>query len=273
MSLVRASDGLPARETGPWAVEKLTLLDRYSAIVTTAMKRKFTAGLSFIDLMAGPGVCVDTRSKPSQEFPGSTLIALNTRHAFDRILAIEADPTCVAALRQRIGDEPRRETATILQLDCNSREAIAAIQRATLGALTLMFVDLLGTDVHMRTLRTVTRDRSVDLVITWPEMDLVRNRGLVIDQQDRWNAFFGDDRWQHQATGLGPARRLRALQHFYLQQLASFGYRYTLFAAAVRNTRGGTLYRPLFASRHPLGLNFWQKVTPTPPQGGLPFDA
>ena len=95
--LIQASDGLPARRTGPWAKDKLLNLDRYAQMVTTAIKGKFAEGLIYVDLMAGPGRCVDVRSRVSSEFSGSTLIALDTRYPFNRVIAVESHPISASA--------------------------------------------------------------------------------------------------------------------------------------------------------------------------------
>src|SRR5437763_463383 len=47
-----ASDGLPARVSGPWAEDKLDALSRYNRIVLRAVKNKWE-GLCYIDLLAG----------------------------------------------------------------------------------------------------------------------------------------------------------------------------------------------------------------------------
>jgi hypothetical protein len=69
--LVNGSDGLLARKSGPWALEKLSRVERYAGAVTTAIRNKFTCGLTFVDLMAGPGMCVDTVSDHALQFASS----------------------------------------------------------------------------------------------------------------------------------------------------------------------------------------------------------
>src|SRR5262245_23004824 len=194
-SLLLGSDALLARESGPWAEEKLSILDRYVNMVSTAMKGKF-GGLVFVDLMAGPGLCLNTRGNGPAEFSGSTLRALRTKFSFSRIVAIESDPDCVAALRARLLKEPRGSLCELIEDDCNNPAVIKAVRAATQGCLTVMFVDLLGTEVRMSTLRAMTTDRKIDLLVTWPTMDAVRNAPQMLGQADRWTSFFGTDEWQ-----------------------------------------------------------------------------
>lgn len=269
-ALVRARDGLVARATGPWAAEKLQPLEHYLGMMSTAMRGKFPNGIVFVDLMAGPGLCVDTRTSGLPELKGSTLRALGTPFAFSRIIAVESEPNSAAALRQRVSDHFRGSLCDIREGDCNDTATVAAIRAATDRALTLMFVDLIGTEVQMATIRALTHDRTVDLLFTWPEMDATRNRGMLLEQRDRWTAFLGSDEWERDARSRGPHWMLRTIQRLYVKQLEGLGYQ-TRFMPAIRNQRGGALYRPLFASRHSLGLKFWA-VSSRRPQQGLAFE-
>lgn len=265
-----AADGLPARRSGPWIHQKYLVLDRYSGIFTTGMKARhddFPRGLSFVDLMSGPGVCVDTRSPGQPESPGSTLRALATVDPFRCVVAVDSNPLFIQALDQRTATSSRRASLHLWSDDCNSAGTINQIRDLTYGTLTLMFVDLLGTEVAMDTVRALTTDRRVDLLITWPEMDVVRNKGLLLAQPDRWERFFGTKDWRAVAELTGPRQRVDKLRTLYCEQLKRLGYE-TAFAPAVENSRRGRLYRPLFASRNERGLQFFsiamQPVQPPP---------
>jgi hypothetical protein len=118
----------------------------------------------------------------------------------------------------------------------------------------------------METIRRITNGRSVDLVVTWPEMDVVRNTSLMLEQADRWTRFYGDSAWLGIATTRSAPFRLRDLQKLYVEQLRHLGYTHTEYLKGVRNMRRRVLYRPLFAARHELGLNFWRKAAATPEQ-------
>jgi three-Cys-motif partner protein len=252
---ISKQDGLPVRVSGPWIEDKYYGLDRYIDIVTKSMRQKFSGGLVFVDLMAGPGVCLDTRSAEETETPGSTFRALKTAFQFDRVVAVDSNPAYVDALQRRADGHPRQATCRFIAGDCNAPETIRAIRLEMNRALTLIFVDLLGTEVRMSTIDALTRAQSVDLLFTWPEMDAVRNTPLMFEQAERWTAFFGSDEWRP-IVSAGPNQRLRKLLHLYLKRLESLGYQGT-FAPPVKNRKGGRLYRPLFASRNELALKFW----------------
>ena len=96
--LYKSDDGLPVREdVGIWTVDKLYFWNRYIDITTRAMvgHPKWPAGLAYVDLFAGPGICKLRES--GRRVPGSTLIAANAPKPFGVILAIELDPELAAA--------------------------------------------------------------------------------------------------------------------------------------------------------------------------------
>src|SRR5439155_24425314 len=98
----KIDDGLPVRDVGPWTEDKLFFWNRYIEITTTAMvgHPKWPAGLAYVDLFAGPGICrVETTDK---RIPGSALIAANAPKSFRIILASELDADCARALESRL---------------------------------------------------------------------------------------------------------------------------------------------------------------------------
>ena len=80
-----ATDGLPARVSGPWTREKLTYVEKYASAFMRAMAPKRKSGkwaeLVYIDLLAGPGRGIDRDT--GVEFDGSPLRALKVVPAFD----------------------------------------------------------------------------------------------------------------------------------------------------------------------------------------------
>lgn len=49
--------------------------------------------------------------------------------------------------------------------------------------------------------------------------------------------------------------------NFYAQQLKSLNYHTSVLPLTMKNTKGGTLYRPIFASRHSRGIEFWTEIS------------
>ncbi len=263
-----ADDGLPARDSGKWAEEKLYYLRRYIDIFTTGMWRKWNGNLVFLDLMAGPGRCYERET--GRCFEGSPLIALRAKTPFKRVLLVEQDPALNAALRQRVAAPGCRPTPEIIADDVNSPTAIQAMRDVANGALALAFVDLLGWEVTFATIRELTDGRNVDLLITFPEMALTRNAGQP--QESQWNAFFGTTVWRGIVSDPRPVRHIIGLRQLYQQQLKTIHYTHSaLLRRPMKNQKGGAMYRPLFASRSGRGLQFWNEISRRGHDGSLPL--
>lgn len=258
-----ASDKLLARESGPWAKEKLSYLSRYMDILTTGMKARWDR-LVFIDLMAGPGMCVDEKAR--EEFPGSPLLALRTKYPFKAVYLVESHARCHAALTARVAAEGRAHSAVIIHGDANELATIDRLRRECAHSLALAFVDLIGQEVSFETICRLTEDRSVDLLFSFPEMDLKRNTWNVSDierEAHRWTRFFGTEEYRPIVRSFQPHEAVEHLRALYVRQLESIGYTYHEFAALpMRNSKGRSMYRPLFASKHPKGLSFFRKIAP-----------
>ena len=82
---VAIDDHLKVRDVGSWTIDKLFFWNRYIEIATTAMvgHPQWSAGLIYVDLFAGPGVC--RLRDTGERLPGSPLIAANAPKAFRRI--------------------------------------------------------------------------------------------------------------------------------------------------------------------------------------------
>ena len=251
-----------ARASGVWARDKLFFLAKYMDIFATGMKFKWPHRV-YVDLMAGPGRC-RTRDT-GEEFQGSPVLALQTKTPFAEVVLIESDQEAFAALRARVKDADIGRTATLIHGDCNEPAVIAHIRNHVGSGLGLLFVDLIGLDVRFETIRAITRGRHVDLIVTFPDMDVKRNADQA--DRDRWTAFFGGTRWQdavarwqaHRAPeGSVPAMLVNLYRRELRDQL---GYTHSAAVRPMVNSKRATLYRPLFASRDELGLKFWNRIS------------
>lgn len=263
-----ARDGLPARVSGLWAEEKLEYLQKYMAIFTGGMKNRFP-NLVFLDLLAGSGKCVDQAG--GYEFDGSPLLALKCPVPFTRVVLVENHIKLVAALRARVGDR-----ASVIEGDCNDQAVIEALRDAVLpDALGLAFVDNLGLTVTFDTLRQLTKGKRIDLFINFQISDLKRNRGAasVGDDDPRWTAFFGTETWRgvvdralsENVSAEDTATRLLDL---YEQQLGTIDYASVGHGRRVmKNSKNVGLYRVLLAGKHPLAVEFFDKVSKIEPRG------
>lgn len=254
-------DGLPARVSGDWTREKLYYVSRYMHIFSQGMKRRWAARV-YIDLLAGPGICVDDVG----EFDGSPLLAVQCEEPFTRVILVERESGLCAVLEQRVGNR-----AIVIPDDCNRPAVIDRVrQEFDARTLGLAFVDNLGLDVPFSTLERLTRDRRIDLIITFQIGDLTRNLEDVLsglDSDQRWTAFFGSRGWRKVAEEArrrneSPSEIATRLMEFYGHQFGTIGYRFIGHShQLMRNSRNVALYRLLLAAKHPRAQEFFEKIS------------
>jgi three-Cys-motif partner protein len=186
------------------------------------------------------------------------------RHPFTSTLFLESDTAAADALRTRLA-RCGTTTAEVVEGDCNEAQMIRRVKDTIGDGIALVFVDLIGLDVTFDTLRRITEHQTVDLLITFPDMDLVRNHPQPDDA--RWDAFFGGSAWKSalakREKHIIPSGSVAALlANVYRGELdRQLGYAHSTCARPMVNSQRARLYRPLFASRHRLGLQFWQDIS------------
>ena len=272
-SVVEA-DGLPTRESGAWAEDKLYAWNRYIEITTNAMvgKPSWPGGLVYIDLFAGPGVCEIRDS--AKRIPGSPLIAVNAPKAFSKIFLVEIDPGLADACRQRVAAYPAGANCEVINDDCNVA-ASSVIKRIPKGALTLAFIDPEGLDVHMNTIRTLSSHGAVDLLILFPDaMDVARNLDQYFSEDNsRLDLVLGTSEWRSRWSQLGNSSGA-SLRNFlareYQEQICIQAGYSEFRHHTIRGPRG-PLYKLVYATKHVRGAEFWDKSIAKDLRGGRPL--
>jgi three-Cys-motif partner protein len=254
--LVEKDDGLPVRDVGPWTEEKLFFWNRYIEITTTAMvgHPKWPAGLVYVDLFAGPGVC--RIEETGKRIPGSPLIAANSPKPFARILACERDSNRAAACRRRLAQEGSRTECHVIEGDCNE-QVHKLVGMIPAGALTLAFIDPTGLHARFVTIETLSKHGPVDLLLLFADAyDIVRNVDLYFkDPDSNLDQVLGPDsnwreRWEQMGDRSSTSIR-RMFAGLYREQLARYlGYR--VFREKTMKSTHGALYRLIYASKHEL---------------------
>jgi three-Cys-motif partner protein len=262
--LVENSDNLPVRDVGPWTVRKLYFWNRYIDITTSSMssKRAWSAGVVYVDLFAGPGICEVRTTK--QRIPGSVLIAANAPTPFRKILACEMDSKLALACEQRLANSPAANISKVLAGDCNER-IYDLVKEIPDRALSLAFADPEGLDARFETILTLTTDRRVDLLVLFADAyDIVRNVELLYlnDPNSKLDLMLGpDSKWRDQWNAMNNRDGTTVRQLFseiYKDQLRRH-LGYERFGEYVIKSDRGPLYRLIFASKSPRGLEFWHK--------------
>jgi len=256
-----ASDGLLARKSGDWAKRKHHYLRNYCGITTRAMKSRFR--LVYLDVMAGPGSCINEDTK--EEFPGSPFIALE--HDFAQYILIEDSVELADALRQRVDSHPKRAKVKVLTDNWVNvlKEGKLKFDQST---LVVAFVDPTGiSQIPISAMRLLADNPKIDLLvtiqhrlsITWnaPQYRGSKSGKTALDE------FLGDQSWhawdQLEATEFGRRAVERFCENF--QKEGFIGTRH------VSVPEDNPLYRFTLFSRNPRGEDFWLKVLKTDEKG------
>jgi three-Cys-motif partner protein len=261
-----ATDGLPARLTGPWVHEKKFYLERYLSIFTKGVGPKWKGKLSYIDLFSGPGRSVIRNTR--DEVEGSPLLALNCE--FARYVFVDM-PDVLATLRARLQGHPKSEKVSLIEGDCN--EVIDAVRSASPpDHLTLAFVDPTGLQIHFRTIQHLVQDRKVDLLMTIQFGMGIRMNLKQYSQSDgdALTSFLGNSNWREDVEmGASPSQIGQRILERYMGQLRGLDYETVQNREiAVRSDQNNLLlYFIVLASRHPRGQDFWRKITQIQPSG------
>jgi three-Cys-motif partner protein len=138
------------------------------------------------------------------------------------------------------------------------------------NALNLAFLDPEGLELEWNTVALLASVKRLDLIINYPQGGLNRLMPVSFESPNhsQIDTFFGGPEWRdiyHQYRGKRGLHR--ELMDLYKAKLHELEYQEVIRddetgdAPLVRNAKEAPLYRLLFASKHPLGYDFWQKIT------------
>ena len=279
-------DSLPMRKSGPWVVEKLHYLRQYIDVFTTSMHAKPWRAMHYIDLFAGPGKCFVRENRTVHL--GSPLLSLQTRYPFRRLFFAELESANINALKRRCRSSPRFSRIQFFEGDSNVRvhEIVQRISdldgeyiEGRWSSINVAFLDPEGLELCWETVATLATVSRMDLIIHYPEMGLNRmmSKVLALDRDTLVDAFFGDREWRSIYRAQQGRRGIhRKLLDHYKGKLSDLGYAEVIggdevgYEPVVRNVkRRAPLYRVVFASKDPLGHEFWDKVTSRDAHGQL----
>ena len=270
--LQTVDDGLPVRPAGSWTAEKLDYLDRYIAVFTTSMRKKWDL-LNYIDLQAGPGK--NLIDQTGEILLGSPLLALTTQYPFGGYYFVEYDKNNAKALENRCSASKLSERVQLIVGDCNQvvETIVNQLKDNEQSSLNLAFLDPEGLELKWSTVARLASIRRMDMIINYPQGGLSRFMPKVYEQAEESavDAFFGSREWRpiYAKYQVQSSKGLhRELIDLYLGRLQALGYSEVLRDDQVgdeplmRNSqRNAPLYRLLFASKHTLGKKFWRGVT------------
>jgi len=259
------------RDSQDYAKDKLTILSGYISRFTTSMRNKKWRALNYIDLHAGPG---KNRFKPSGDIGiGSPLIALTTQRSFKNYFFVELGHQEHLTLEQRIQATEIKSGINLYKGDCNveidkiilklnqiDREKIPDMW----GSLNLAFVDPEGLEIEWKTIEKLGKQNRMDLIINFSTSGITRNikQFFESDEETAIDRFFGTHEWRDIYSKLQVKDNTivrRELLDFYIHRLGQFGYENDLKRDehVFKNKKNRQIYSLIFASKHKLGIQFW----------------
>jgi three-Cys-motif partner protein len=265
-------DGLYSLPAGAWAAEKLYYLHHYINMFETSMRVRWPQR-NYIDLFAGPGKNIVEGTK--QVFLGSPLIALTTCYPFTGYYFVNTDPMETEALKQRCSASPFSDSINIYNGNANQIVDIIVgrIRQYSPKSLNLAFLDPFGLELEWTTVAKLGSLQRCDLLIHYSQQGFSRyiRKAFETETETRIDRFFGTSAWRDIFARWCQAPQKRGLHRelidFYKERLLSLGYKEDkpplekLNEPLIRNKKRNTpLYRLIFASKHPLGQKFWEKI-------------
>lgn len=251
-----ARDGLPGRRSGSWAIKKHHYLRRYCDITTKAVGDKFPGGVVYLDVMAGPGRCIEEKTR--DEFPGSPFVALDCD--FSKYWFVEEDPELFAALTTRLASHPKR-ARMMLKNQSWTNLAMSGAFEFDARTLVVAFVDPTGiSQLPWAAVQSLLRLPRIDVVATiqyrlaivWnaPQYKRAVNKDTALDK------FLDSPDWREwpdrDATEFG-----RMAIDAFIRKVGDEGFK---TSRQVPVGEGQALYRLALFSRHPLADKFWQET-------------
>ncbi len=252
--LVVGSDGELTLTIGRWAKDKLFYIGRYCDIFSAGMKGKWSIR-TYIDLFAGPGMCLVQTTK--REINGSPLLALSCKVPFTHYFFNDIDPDVIKSLKVRTA----AYSSVIIDYfnkDCNVVVG-ELLQKLPSGSLDFCFIDPFNWEISFDSIQKLTENRRMDLAVTFH----IGNIKRVADNPPReLISFFPDVNWQQEYVKAGEDGRLtgRVLLDAYERGLRSLGYKEIKDYVLAVNKTNVPLYYLIFASKHPRGADFWDKI-------------
>lgn len=252
------SDGELGIRVGPWAKEKLLYIHNLCNIFNTGMKNIWQ-NRTYIDLFAGSGRCIIEKSgETTEELEGSPLVALNCNTPFTHYYFNDTNPALIKSLKSRT----TLYSSTQLEYfnkDCNS-VIDDLLKKLPTNSLDFCFVDPLNWEIKFDSIRRLTKDRKMDLAITFHIGGMKR---IATNPPEELTDFFPDSSWkrEYEKAKEQGKRTGSTLLDAYKRGLASIGYNYIRDGVLEKNSKNVPIYHLIFASKHPRGSEFWDKIT------------
>lgn len=258
-------DGLPVREAGQWAKDKLAVIECYLDAFATACSKK-AKSWHLVDGFAGPGV--NEIRETGELVWGSPMLGVRTQPAFDQCLFMDSGRQEYRALTERT--EGFRERVVVRQGDVNGDLTTAMYEVLNRRAPVLCLLDPEGANLGWETVEALSRFRvgrfKTEMLILFPTHTGFIRMLPVEGESEPWapaklDYIYGDGRWRRiwRARQKGEISTDQATTHYvrlYRDRLVELGYpaELVLDREIRRGGRGGQLlYFLIFATTHDRG--------------------
>jgi three-Cys-motif partner protein len=236
-------------------------------VFNSSMKDKWPKR-AYVELFAGPGLGIIRGS--GQIIDGSPLLAVKQAIPFSRYIFIDINTDALTALERRANNVKPTVDMKLIPRDCNSSiDEIRSVIDSSY--LILTFVDPTSMQAKFSTIRDLTQDLRMDLVINFPLQAINRSYSYALQGYDKkYDDFFGTTGWRPILTSLSDIRSIGArLLDLYKSQLRSIGFGQIDELShqdsesgdiLVRGPKNIPLYYLVFASKHKVAYKFWNEI-------------
>jgi three-Cys-motif partner protein len=258
-------DGLLREIVGSWVRKKHSILEDYVAYTRGVRKNWVTkgpAGATYIDLFCGPGRIRIEKTK--NVLHGSPLVAWTNRGfgPFTNVYVADAHADIAKHCKQRLELVGAPVEHFVGAADNTVDEVIARVDKRSyhFAFLDPFNLDSLAFDV----IQKLARLKSIDILAHVSVLDLNRNLRLYIDEQGSSLDRFAPG-WRDTVDTDLPDDLVRAaIMAHWKDLLKTIDMRLADALPLVSGDGGQPLYWLAFASRHPLGHQFWAAMQPPP---------
>jgi len=186
-------------EVGPWSEVKLEIIEKYVAAYSTVLAKQPDLKHIYVDAFAGAGV---VRSRETGEIiRGSPLLAQSVVPRFHEYHFIDLNPDRVDSLQKQMQAYP---DTYVHPGDCNAVLMDEILPRCRWKDFrrALWLLDPYGLHYRWPVVEAAGRERSIELLLNFPIMDINRTVGLrkaaeiSENAKARMTAFWGDESWE-----------------------------------------------------------------------------
>ena len=280
---------------GPWAREKLAILENYLQAYCRVFKNQSWAKTVYVDAFAGSGraklrsyqndstsveLNLEIMDEEQIEYvDGSPRTALNLEPPFDRYVFVEDRPSRVRQLEELSEEIGLSERIQIVRGDCNEYLKDDFLDRLQWNQWRgVVFLDPFGMNVPWATIEEIAHTDALEIILNFPEGMAIQR--LLYRDSERFDdrrrnmldRYFGTSEWfdvvYREVPDLfgGHVEKVsqagEVLAKWYMGRLeALFGN--VAGPHLVTNTRGGRLYYMIWSGHHPKGREIADHVLMT----------